>query len=77
MTIYKLQKPIVTNDPNRSWKLDTKKGKTYLIPEDMVPDKLARMMGRRHKIFVEMTMNVDENGTMNISRLKRTHWRDW
>lgn len=77
MTIFKMQRPIVTNDLDRKWRLDTASGRQFFIPEHLVHEKLVRIMGDKFKVFIDMKYRIDDKGVLIIEKVKRTFGRNW
>jgi hypothetical protein len=77
MTIFKVQKPMTTTDPNRHWMLYPKTGQTYFIKEHQVPERMKTIMGNKFKAFMEISLTVNDKGAMTIRKIKRTGWRNW
>jgi hypothetical protein len=76
MTIFKVQRPIIHNDPQKRWLLSTKSGRQIYIPQALIPEKLSRMMGDKPKMFIDSNLTVTE-GIMRVTKIKRAMWRDW
>jgi len=64
--VLKVQRPIVTNDPDAPWMLyDGAHKNTAFVKQADVPEQLRSAMGTGHKLFIEVEV-ID--GHMQIIR---------
>lgn len=51
-TVFKVQQPISTNDPENAWLFYDKHRKhAFMMPEKLVPAELSHHMGKRNKMY--------------------------
>lgn len=63
--LYKVQKPVEGNDPERPWLFYTERHRDspWIVPEALVPDRIKRAMGFKHKVYLYLNVTVEPTCT--------------
>jgi len=59
--LYKVQKPVATNDPARPWLFYTERHRDdgFEVPEKEVPERIKRAMGFNHKVYLYLNVTIE------------------
>jgi hypothetical protein len=62
--LFKVQRPLRTNEPKPLWRIYTKRmkaaGEFLDIPVDLVPERLKEAMGRDYIVFVYLNIETED-----------------
>lgn len=75
--VLKVQRPVVSTDPDRPWLLYSEERATKVVmPEAHVSPELLAAMGERHKVYVRATVSA-AGGKPSIDAVERVEDQSW